>query len=94
MKRLTIMYDISSTKLRNRLVKILEEFGERVQYSVFEFTLTKAQHVHLFQRLKNAGFMEGETENYKIRIYHHDKDDKTENFGQRPSRDNENLFYI
>lgn len=30
--RIIISYDISDLKLRNKLVKILEKYGERVQY--------------------------------------------------------------
>lgn len=31
-----ISYDISDTKLRNKIAKTLEGYGRRVQYSVFE----------------------------------------------------------
>lgn len=30
-----ISYDISNTKVRNKVVKYLESFGHRIQYSVF-----------------------------------------------------------
>ncbi|WGK68198.1 CRISPR-associated endonuclease Cas2 [Candidatus Haliotispira prima] len=33
---LLISYDISDNKLRSRFAKLLERYGERVQYSVFE----------------------------------------------------------
>lgn len=95
MKKLTIMYDIVDTNRRNRLVKILEEFGERVQYSVFEFILTKAQHVHLMQRLKKGGFME-DHETDKVRVYYFDKEDhsKIRNYGKDITKDKEELFYV
>lgn len=95
MKNITIMYDISANKKRNRLVKILQEFGERVQLSVFEFHLTKAQHIRLMQDLKKAGFLQ-EHPTDRIRIYEFDQDqaDSIANFGQQPSKDNDNLFYM
>jgi len=34
--RYLVTYDIPDTKRRTRLAKILEDFGDRVQYSVFE----------------------------------------------------------
>ncbi len=34
-----ITYDISDDKRRNKLAKILKDFGERVQFSVFECNL-------------------------------------------------------
>ena len=37
--RYLVTYDIPDTKRRTRLAKILEDFGDRVQYSVFECIL-------------------------------------------------------
>lgn len=34
-------YDISKSRIRNRVAKLLEESATRVQYSVFETRLTK-----------------------------------------------------
>ncbi len=38
-----VAYDISATRRRNRVVKILSRHGERVNLSVFECTLTDAR---------------------------------------------------
>lgn len=98
MIRFTLCYDISQTKKRTRLVKILEEFGERIQYSVFEFYLTKAQHVHLMQRLKVKGFLEKDTAfpNDSVTMYYFDKDpkDKIVHIGKSPVVDREDLLYV
>ena len=32
----TVAYDITDDKRRNRVAKILKDFGTRIQYSVFE----------------------------------------------------------
>ena len=98
MKRMSILYDISSTKRRNRLVKILEQYGERVQLSVFEFRLTKARHVELMQTLKNEEFLMDEHPDYpndKLTIYYHEDTGETiERYGETPTADKDNLFYM
>lgn len=38
-----IAYDISDDKCRNRVIKVLEKYGMRVNYSVFECMFTHAQ---------------------------------------------------
>ena len=39
-----IAYDISSTKRRNRLVKLLSDHGHRVNLSVFECSIKRPQY--------------------------------------------------
>jgi CRISPR-associated protein Cas2 len=57
--RFIVAYDITSTRRRNKLVRILEKFGQRVQYSIFECELTPAGAVALRAELRMAGFMTG-----------------------------------
>ncbi|MDR1448076.1 MAG: CRISPR-associated endonuclease Cas2 [Candidatus Ancillula sp.] len=59
-----IIYDITDTKKRNKLSKILSGFGERVQFSAFEAILTKQQ----FQKMQKMlnGVLEDDD---KVRIY-------------------------
>lgn len=38
---LVVSYDIVDNKKRNKVANILEDYGTRVQYSVFECNLTK-----------------------------------------------------
>jgi CRISPR-associated protein Cas2 len=40
---LVVSYDIHDDKRRNRIHKVLKNFGERIQFSVFECDLTKDQ---------------------------------------------------
>ncbi|OHB99614.1 MAG: CRISPR-associated endonuclease Cas2 [Planctomycetes bacterium RIFCSPLOWO2_12_FULL_39_13] len=54
-----ICYDIEDDKVRARLVKLLEAYGVRIQYSVFEFNLSKARWADLKLNLKEKGFMDG-----------------------------------
>ncbi len=55
--RFILTFDVSDDKLRAKLVKILEEFGIRLQYSVFEFLLTPARELEFFGKLKNGSFL-------------------------------------
>lgn len=47
-----VVYDIPDDKRRKKVSDLLEGYGQRVQYSVFECILTKAKYDELRQRLK------------------------------------------
>lgn len=47
-----IAYDITDDLRRSRIVKVIEKFGERVNYSVFECMLTDSQFKKLHDRLQ------------------------------------------
>ncbi len=66
--RYIITYDISDTKLRNKLSKILEKYGERVQYSVFELELSEREFRNLLSELKVNGLLK-RSKGVKIFIY-------------------------
>lgn len=46
-----VSYDVSSDKLRNKVVKVLEAYGQRVQYSVFECHLDTKQYRQMYRKL-------------------------------------------
>lgn len=46
-----VCYDIVSDRIRNRIVKTLEGYGRRVQYSVFECDLNEKRYQELYGRL-------------------------------------------
>lgn len=48
---LTVAYDCSNDKRRNRVAKILLDYGYRVQYSVFEVQLDERRFVEMQSRL-------------------------------------------
>jgi len=60
-----ISYDIPVDKRRNKIAKTLLDYGDRVQYSVFECNLTHTQVLKLVKELK-AIVNEGED---SLRIY-------------------------
>jgi CRISPR-associated endonuclease Cas2 len=54
-----ICYDFSNDKQRTRLVKILQKYGSRIQYSVFEFRLDKRTWSNFVDDLSKAKFLDG-----------------------------------
>jgi CRISPR-associated protein Cas2 len=46
-----VSYDISNTKLRNKIFKELKNYGLHVQFSVFECDLDKKRYREMFQKL-------------------------------------------
>ena len=63
--RYLVTYDIPDTKRRTRLAKILEDFGDRVQYSVFECLLDDVLLAKMTARITST-ILEAED---NIRIY-------------------------
>jgi CRISPR-associated protein Cas2 len=49
-----IAYDVSCDRRRKKISDLLEGYGERVQYSVFECILTKNKYKNLRQRLQKC----------------------------------------
>lgn len=47
-----VAYDIPDDKRRKKVADLLEGYGKRVQYSVFECLLTQAKYDELRKRLK------------------------------------------
>ena len=54
-KQFTVVaYDIRNNKRRSKVAKILEGFGERVNYSVFECMLTPKQSEEMIRQLSEV----------------------------------------
>jgi len=49
---LVVSYDISDDKRRRKVMQAMEDYGARVQYSVFECRLLAAEIVKLKRRLR------------------------------------------
>lgn len=60
-----VSYDIPDDRRRTKLAKALKDFGERVQYSVFECHLTEPQVARLRTRIQR---LTDETED-SVRLY-------------------------
>lgn len=61
-----ISYDISNDRLRSKVAKLLEGYGRRVQYSVFECCLTEKQFSILYEKMT---FLLSGTGESGIRLY-------------------------
>lgn len=61
-----ISYDLSNDRLRQKLAKELENYGQRVQYSVFECRISEKQLRTLY--MKMATIMQEEKEG-SVRVY-------------------------
>ena len=61
-----VSYDIADDGRRNRVVKILEDYGDRVQYSVFEIITDEKRFGIMTRRLKKVI----DDENDSVRIYY------------------------
>lgn len=59
-----VSYDIPKTRRRTRVMKTLEGYGQRVQYSVFECWLNASQIAELQKKLKKLATPED-----SIRLY-------------------------
>lgn len=62
----TVAYDITDDKRRNRVAKILKDFGTRIQYSVFECDTDRRALLRLQDRLEKAIDLQEDT----ITFYH------------------------
>ena len=60
-----ICYDIDNDKRRKKIADLLETYGIRVNYSVFEIKVNKTKFKHLINSLKDIS-KKGDN----IRIYH------------------------
>ena len=60
-----VTYDISDTKRREKVVKLLESIGHRMNYSVFECMLTDIQYRNMRERLARVALPKDD----KINIY-------------------------
>jgi CRISPR-associated protein Cas2 len=47
-----VAYDIAEDKRRLKIVKVLERYGTRVNYSVFECMFTESQYIKVREMLK------------------------------------------
>ncbi len=62
---IVVSYDVANDRRRTRLAKELENFGRRVQYSVFECLLDARQ----LERLRTRLLRRTETSEDSLRIY-------------------------
>ena len=89
---LTVAYDCSNDRRRNRVAKVLLDYGYRVQYSVFEVELDDRRFKEMQERL----LKEIDVLSDSIRIYRICERclEKTEIHGVRGLTNQERLFIV
>jgi CRISPR-associated protein Cas2 len=60
------VYDVSGDRERTRVAKVLEGFGQRIQFSAFELRLSAAAHRSLVRRLEALELQSGWVAVYRI----------------------------
>ncbi len=84
-----IAYDISNNKKRNKVAELLEQYGERINLSVFECMLTHKQVDELSEKLKQ---MIAKTDSIKIYFICKSCYAKSRSIGQRDYPGEINIF--
>ena len=65
-KLVLIIYDIIDNKTRNKMVKLLESYGNRVQKSAFEALLTSVQYNEVIRKIFNIINEEDNVRMYRL----------------------------
>ena len=82
-------YDISLTKERNKVDKVLKEYGFRIQKSVFECVLTENDREKLLNRLNELGLNSG-----FVKVYRQDSYFKAKTVGPAPEKQDTGFAYF
>jgi CRISPR-associated protein Cas2 len=59
-----VAYDIENDRNRNKIAKILKDYGERVQKSVFECNINENMLNRMLKRVEK--FIDLETDNFRV----------------------------
>ena len=86
--RFIICYDITDDSLRAKIVKILEDYGERIQYSVFEFSVTEL----IFRRIMDSVNQIINSKEDSILVYEMCEADWTKRMFLGVRKDEENIY--
>lgn len=86
------VYDVTEDRERNRVAKILEGFGLRVQYSAFELRLTPSQRQTLIRHLQEVALKTGFVYLYR-RAGGHDRS-SVGNLPDNPLADDRHAFVV
>lgn len=73
------IYDVADDKRRNKLVKVMEYYGMRVQESAFEAVLTQTQCNRMIERA--LACLDLEVDSFRVYVIRNEKDVKTYGIG-------------
>jgi CRISPR-associated protein Cas2 len=60
-----VSYDVADDRIRNKVAKVMESFGDRVQYSVFECNMDVSELMRMVKKLQRLITSPGDS----VRIY-------------------------
>ena len=78
-----ITYDIANTKRRNKLSELLEQYGIRVNYSVFELDITKKELKEIVETIKKKKLLKKKVDSIRFYAFSLDNIDKSFELGNR-----------
>jgi CRISPR-associated protein Cas2 len=87
-----VSYDIADDRRRRSVQKFLEGRGDRVQYSVFECSISEAQYADMKKQL--ADMIEGASDSVRFYLLCEACRKTIEFRGNGDFRDEENRFFI
>lgn len=91
--RFLICYDVVDDSLRSKIVKVLESYGERIQYSVFEFNLTKARILEMKNKLIKRKLLNKKRMSFSIYPLCEECYKKVERYGNNKLLDEKNIVF-
>ncbi|MDR2527359.1 MAG: CRISPR-associated endonuclease Cas2 [Rickettsiales bacterium] len=91
--RFLICYDVADDSLRNKIVKILESYGERVQYSVFEFNLNPARVKEMKYKLIKRKLLDRKKMSFSIYSICENCYKKVERYGENKILNEKNIVF-
>ncbi len=84
-----VAYDITDDKERDKIAKVLKDFGFRVQKSVFECRLTEKELKKMLSRLEQLNIKSGFAE-----VYRTCKNAKKYSIGKPPKRIDDDVLFL
>jgi len=78
-----ITYDIANTKRRNKLSELLEKYGLRVNYSVFELDISKKELKEIIATIKKKKLLKKKVDSIRFYALCVDNIDKSFELGNR-----------
>lgn len=89
---IVISYDIPDDKRRTKVMKTLKDFGQHVQYSVFECELKQEDYQRLRQKLQ--GLIDKEADNLRFYVLSQEDVKKRRVWGQERTEAEIQAYYV
>lgn len=91
--RFIVCYDVTDDSLRSKIVKILESYGERIQYSVFEFNLNPAKIKEMKHKLIKRKLLDKKRMSFSIYPICEECYKKVERYGENKILNEKNIVF-